>query len=90
MSEIQKKPARGIGAASRGKNGRVRTVGWGRARWLLLGKLNFGFRRDAEVGFGPVGELVLELAGDGTIKHAPGPVATQGGRGVDARLVAPG
>ncbi len=74
--------------ASRGKSGRVRTVGWGRTRWLLLGKLNFGFRRDAEVGLGPVGELVLELTGNGAIEHAPGPVAAQGGGSVDACLVA--
>lgn len=51
-------------------------------------KLDFGFRRDAEVGLGPVGEFVLELAGDGAVEHAPGPVAAQRGRGVDARLVA--
>lgn len=74
--------------ASRGKSGRVRTVGRGRARWLLLRKLDFGFRWDAEVGLGPAGELVLEFAGDGAIKHAPSPVTAQGGGGVNARLVA--
>ena len=31
---------------------------------------------------------MLELAGDGAVEHAPGPVAAQRGRGVDARLVA--
>ena len=51
-------------------------------------KLDFGFRREAEEGLGPVGEFVLELAGDGAVEHAPGPVAAQCGRGVDARLVA--
>ena len=86
--KFKRSPREGIGVASRGKSGRVRTVGWGRARWLLLGKLDFGFRRDAEVGFGPVGKLVLELAGDGTIEHAPSPVAAQGSGGVYACLVA--
>lgn len=31
---------------------------------------------------------MLELAGDGAVEHAPGPVAAQRGRGVDARLIA--
>ena len=73
--KFKRSPREGVGVALRGKSDRVRTVGWGRARWLLLGKFDFGFRRDAEVGLGPAGELVLELAGDGAIEHAPGPVS---------------
>ena len=41
--KYKRSPREGIGVASRGKGERVRTMRWGRARWLLLGKLDFGF-----------------------------------------------